>query len=313
MSNLRPLADNPLIIAGAYGCAIIPWGLLYAFDFITDRWRPIRKTRREGLVHLFIYIPPTAYVVFYAYLQGLGPAADYKEMMAAVLALVFCIFHVSRTVWGLLQLEVYQRWCDDALECMKILDSDLNVKDGLDNLIHINNKIVDNEVNGTDLGVALSFKKIRYHLNPLEWIITKKGLLCSVRWAGSFLCVHGDSYARKLGKTSLEKLFEIAHSSLESFFHITLLLKLEKGSPKRLFSIGQLFSNLSKSKLRHGAYGMDIENYRPNYSLRLYANEIRNIMSSYPTINEKYNKNRDCMEVHLVESLLIAKHLGVET
>eukprot|EP00171_Calliarthron_tuberculosum_P002857 IDg2857t1 len=100
------LANNPFIVFAAYIAAFLPLTVIYALDFISPKWKSVRKTRHEGIVYLFSSIPPLAYVIFYIHLQNLDK--DYKEMAAATTAAVFCLVHIMRTIWGLVQLHVFQ-------------------------------------------------------------------------------------------------------------------------------------------------------------------------------------------------------------
>eukprot|EP00171_Calliarthron_tuberculosum_P020469 IDg20469t1 len=110
------LADNPGIVFGAYIAAFLPLTIIYALDFISPKWKSIRKTRHDGIVYLVSSILPLAFVVFYIHLQKL--AEDYKEMAAATTAAVFCLVHIMRIIWGFIQLHVFKEWCTEALCCL---------------------------------------------------------------------------------------------------------------------------------------------------------------------------------------------------
>eukprot|EP00171_Calliarthron_tuberculosum_P000538 IDg538t1 len=110
------LANNPFIVFAAYIAAFFPLVVIYSLDFTSPKMKSVRKTRRDGIVFLLSSILPLAYVLFYMYLQNLDK--DYKEMAAATTAAVFCLVHIIRTIWGLVQVHVFQEWCTDALCCL---------------------------------------------------------------------------------------------------------------------------------------------------------------------------------------------------
>ena len=88
-------------------------------DFISEKWRTVLHTRHLGYLHLALTIIPLPYIMFYAHLQQI--AYDYKEMMAAVVVILMAIYHIIRTIWGLMQLDAYHIWCEDMAKRMLIL------------------------------------------------------------------------------------------------------------------------------------------------------------------------------------------------
>ncbi len=112
----RGWPDNVYFVVFAYLAAFLPLAVVYTLDFITEKWKSINETRRDGLIHFFVSLPPLGYLIAYAHVQRM--AQDYKEMMTAITAVLLCIFHVSRTVWGLLQLRSFRRWNIRALRCI---------------------------------------------------------------------------------------------------------------------------------------------------------------------------------------------------
>ncbi len=109
-------SDDPKIIFTVYVIAFIPLAFIHALDFITDKWKPIRATRRNGLIQFCISLPCLAYMAFYIYLQMKDK--DYKEAAAAMTVAVLNIYHVLRTVWGLIQLHEFKNWNIHALESL---------------------------------------------------------------------------------------------------------------------------------------------------------------------------------------------------
>eukprot|EP00171_Calliarthron_tuberculosum_P001636 IDg1636t1 len=114
--KLASLAKNWIVVVVAYIAAFLPLTVIYALDFISPKWKSIRVTRRDGIVYLLSSIPPLVVVIFYIILQGL--AKEYTEMAAATTAAVFCLVHIMRTIWGLIQLHVFKEWSTEALRCL---------------------------------------------------------------------------------------------------------------------------------------------------------------------------------------------------
>jgi len=86
------LAEHPAVIVVAYLFVILPWGFLYNFDYISEKWRTIHHTRRLGQIHLAIAICPMPVIIFYTVLQAMSE--DYKEMMAGIIGTLMSIYHV---------------------------------------------------------------------------------------------------------------------------------------------------------------------------------------------------------------------------
>lgn len=97
--------------------------MIYPLDFMTSKMKHIRQTERDGYKHLLFSIVPLIYVMFYVYLQG--SSGDYKEMMTGISAALLCLFHVSRTIWGLLQLRKFRNWNIRALQVLSNLGINL--------------------------------------------------------------------------------------------------------------------------------------------------------------------------------------------
>lgn len=191
--SLADLNDRAELVVSAYLAAFLPWGVLSVIDFISPKWKPIGETRRSGLIHLFISIFPLGVVLFYVHVQQL--AHDYKEMMAALVAALLCMFHIARTLWGLAQLQAYRTWCTRALVCIYRMGYANRVKDARfqsyedwrHQIMHlyqtatrstndnadlasfadtqvlaymlVNNSLIDNEFIGMELPVRLSYPR----------------------------------------------------------------------------------------------------------------------------------------------------------
>lgn len=98
------------IVSAVYLAVLIPWGFLYIHDFISDHWLPLGTTRRNGFLHVVVVILPMPVLVFYIYSQIMLGDPDWKEMYAALTALVLSIYHLARTLWGLRQLKRFRTW-----------------------------------------------------------------------------------------------------------------------------------------------------------------------------------------------------------
>lgn len=248
LKGLAKQAENPAVIVVTYMMVILPWTILYNFDFISEKWRSIYRTRELGRVHLVIAFLPMPFLLFYTHLQQISN--DYKEMMTAVIGLLLCLYHVMRTAWGLLQLRVFSNWCHALIQRMKTLDmirprdwkdiGDSNVVDwdslfkNQDKTICVNNTVVDNELSGTDLDVSIEKSKMnrKTHpttwLNPTTWLRTDEEVLCTIRWSGAFLCSFGELWGglNAKGFTSKDELHDVFskfRDSLNSLHRVTFM------------------------------------------------------------------------------------------
>ncbi len=116
---LKEHADNIWFVLGAYFFAFFPWGIINNIDFISEKWRPCRRTRRLAYTHLALSVFPIIYVAVYAEAQRRDE--DNKEYGAALAALMFNVLQLMRTVMGLLQLNAFEAWCKHADECIAAL------------------------------------------------------------------------------------------------------------------------------------------------------------------------------------------------
>lgn len=155
------LANNIYVVFVAYLCAFLPWTVFDGTQFIGSKWKSIKTTQSDGLTHLFWLCVPTAYIVFYVYLQGV--CQDYKEMFTAIVALLLSILRLVRTCWGLLQLHCFHQWAIRSVASLdackikyKIIQKDQNMKKdkndsqdtndkGLESIM-INERIIDNQI-----------------------------------------------------------------------------------------------------------------------------------------------------------------------
>ncbi len=116
---LKENAGNIWFVLGAYFLAFFPWAVMSNIDFISEKWRPCRRTRRLGYTHLALSVFPIIYVALYAEAQRRDE--DNKELGAALAALTFNVFQLMRTIMGLVQLNAFVAWCKHGVECIKAL------------------------------------------------------------------------------------------------------------------------------------------------------------------------------------------------
>lgn len=104
------LGESLSVVTTVYVAILLPWAFLYYHDFISSRWLTIRRTFRNGILHVIVISIPMPYIVFYIYLQPRLEQPDYKEMYTAITALVFSLYHLLRTFVGLIQLYHFRKW-----------------------------------------------------------------------------------------------------------------------------------------------------------------------------------------------------------
>lgn len=117
------IADHPAFVFGAYLSALAPLAIIYALDLVSEKWKSVKDTRRAGYFILLFSIPSLFFLFIYIHFQR--RASDYKEMAAATSAAVYAVLHLSRTIWGLIQLSAFQKWNENALLRLKWLGYDV--------------------------------------------------------------------------------------------------------------------------------------------------------------------------------------------
>lgn len=307
--DLAHLADDKRLVVAAYVCAFIPWGFLYASDFISPNWRTVRKTRLLAALHLLVSVPPMSVVIFYSVVQNMK--GDYKEMMAAILALVFSLYHVARTIFGLIQVHSFMRWCIEARCCMTDIGMKNNVNQSSDLALMVNNTLVDNELSDTEIIVRPSILRKILELgwwNPLNWWTTKSPALCTLRWTGSFLCTYGIPWRSSMKSETLKDLFSCARQSLSTLLFVTF--ESNQGNDNIApFSLALEFLTSRGISLIGVAYNTVIRNYVPDKTFKDRRHQFNSLVSTYKASNDLDN-NRNNLILELVDSVSMAKHLG---
>ena len=115
-------------------------------DFISEKWRTCRRTRKLAHIHFASSILPIIYVAVYAEAQRRDE--DYKEFGAALAALMFNVFQLMRTIMGIAQLNAFVAWCKHAVECLHALLGE-DQKNG-ENNVDSSGEVSIANVTGTD-------------------------------------------------------------------------------------------------------------------------------------------------------------------
>lgn len=375
-TGLATIAEHWLFVVIAYFCVFLPWAILNAFDFISNKWRTVKRTRRLGRRYLILLFLPICYVSIYAEAQR--QIGNYQEMCAAGLTIAFNMFNVVRTLMGLMQINSFVSWCRDAALCVCII-SEKEPVDDLENKLKINNSIVDNELFGTDLGVVLTWRKlkkgwllrnctafakmvtakkncIRHWLNehvsiltsklhlskidPSDYLTTENAMMCTIRWSGAFLCAQSDlGFCPPLvGRSTFREFFS---RKLKRARTILMLVTFDFGMSHRdggndsdsdrnndtQVCLPQLLGweadwiydwnvvndgTFPYISVEGGAmpYSTSIQQYRLFDSSSPYSVEFENLLSSFPFHDLSHRCNRTRIVMQLVDSLILAKHLG---
>lgn len=254
--GLAHLADESWVVSIAYISAFLPWTVLYAFDFISAKWKTVRRTRHSGLLHLSVSLPPVLYIIFYAHLQRIS--GDYKEMWTAITAAVLCLFNVIRTLWGLLQLYAFSVWSNRALNTLKRMgyhNDKVADEKSIDRDMLVNNSLIDNEFGDTELPVIPVIKeewnKAPYESLKSMWrsIVSRRyeTLLyctrpseCCTRWLAAFLCKFGGGWLKDCKmehpKFSSLRLRMSRNTAVKGFLHVTVTSE-DANKRKDLYSV----------------------------------------------------------------------------
>ena len=343
-SRLAEISGNRYFVLGAYFFAFFPWAVMSNIDFISEKWRTIRRTRKLAYVHMLSSVVPLIYVAVYAEAQR--QAKDEKELGAALAALMFNLIQFFRTVMGKVQLEAFVDWCKHAVECMKALrgvdeccdeqDFDSRHRGGtimvenvdcVEDKVKVNNTVVDNELGGRDVTVLPSWNKVvdglkRGEFKMKNWLVTDQAKLSTVRWSGAYLCGLGRNwsilgitdYVRKALATFFSYEMRITRSSLQ---RVTWNIGEENDDEVELLSInglGDIDGRTNLSGNMQTAYGCEIRGFRIDGTSTVdsYSFEFDGVVGSYPASNEDLSSgNRERVSVGLVQSVILAKHLGV--
>ncbi len=117
---LKEYSNNIWFVLGAYFFAFFPWSIMNNIDFVSEKWRTCRRTRKLAHIHVASSIFPIIYVAVYAEAQRRD--GDNKEFGAALAAVTFNLFQLLRTIMGLVQLNAFVAWCKHAVESIRVLE-----------------------------------------------------------------------------------------------------------------------------------------------------------------------------------------------
>ena len=146
-------------------------------DFISEKWRTVRRTRTLAYAHMISSVVPCLYVAVYAEAQRQNK--DSKELCAAMAVLIFNLIQLLRTLMVKVQLEVFVNCCKHAVECLRALQgadeerreqskgessgyggSEVNNAGMVEDYVRLNNTVIDYEFGGTNVIVWLSLRKM---------------------------------------------------------------------------------------------------------------------------------------------------------
>ena len=191
-SRLESIANNTYFVLNAYFFAFFPWAVMHVIDFISEKCRTVRQTRKLAHTNMLLSMFPCFSVEVYTEAQRQNNNS--KELGAATAALMFNVVQLLRTLMGNMQLEAFVTWCKHSFKCMRALQgagderaeqrkdvvsgydrSDANNVDYIEDSMKLNNTIFDNELGVIDVTVFSSWKK--------TWKGLKKGVICRVIYA----------------------------------------------------------------------------------------------------------------------------------
>lgn len=323
--GIGQLAEHPAIVIVTYGMFAV-W-VLFSKDFMTEKWRTIRNTRRLGYAQIVISIVPLPVFVFYAAVQGI--AGDHKEMMAALVGFLFLgqrgLLRLFGDAYGLMALNTYQVWSTDVLERMKCLGmeapSDINKKLALS---RVNNLVVDNEVDSSVkikkfewstfrklVSLLRTDKRERQHAKTCSenheerpgFLTTDKGELFTVRWGGAFLSTFGNVWGGRQAVGYIEELFVSCKKSLRLLEAVTFPVK---GARVRM-------SDLIYCSEEIGAFGAmnHLDGIQIMGALKKRTSELEDLMNDYPSDNNRIDQA--CYPfIELVHAVLFCKAMDCE-
>lgn len=242
----------------------------------------MRRTRRYSYFHIFSSVLSLLFVIAYAVVQGMS--GDYKEMMTAIIAMVFTFYHIARTVWGLVQLRAYMGWCEHTHESIRaalpiIRENDNDLQFTFDSALMVNEDVVDNKFTDRDVQVSLKW--------PLGNMKVSHADLCTVRWVASYLCSLGHLSLFKGRKTPHESVPRVLFRILMS----TTVLMDHKRPDSSIVCIPKMAGGLED-----GAFASNVRHLLDIDSANKYFTKFENIIGSYtPSISadEKWNTKID--------------------
>lgn len=174
MPSLEDLADHPWVVVATYMLVFVPWTAVASLDFISPHWKTVRDSRHDAQYHLFIAIAPTALIIFYIYLQI--NSGDYKEMAAAIVALMFSFLDVVRTVWAIAQLAQFRRWASQAILALRehgihykpLIELPSSDPFEIADFLLVNEDVIDNQLLNGNSRCYLKYGQINLYseLNP---------------------------------------------------------------------------------------------------------------------------------------------------
>ncbi|PXF47042.1 Cytochrome c oxidase assembly factor 7 [Gracilariopsis chorda] len=219
------LAESFWFIVSAYMAAFVPWTIIANKDFISEKWKTVRNTRHAGYHNMFWSIIPFFYVIVYCIVQGLS--GDYKETCAAVVATLFALLHMFRTLWGLWQLRSFRIWAENSIRALKTLGITYDLHGSsttgkndctaesltpayIADHILINEQIVDNQIMHGNVHCFLSFgDDIDLLTHADDTIHLWDPVLAAIRWFRIFAATVSDQFLRLIGQGKRRRFTQV--------------------------------------------------------------------------------------------------------
>ncbi|CAN8075749.1 unnamed protein product [Agarophyton chilense] len=229
------IADSFWFVICAYVAAFAPWTIISEKDFISAKWRTVKNTRNAAYHNLFWSCVPFLYVVVYCIIQAL--AGDYKETCAALIAALFALRHMSRTLWGLWQLNYFRSWAKNSILALEAIGIDYQLpgprhqkqKNGTATKPHtaayiadhilVNEKIVDNQIMHGHLHSFLAYGNINVLTHADDKIHLLDPVLGMAHWLRIAFAFISDRLLNIFGHRREHSLRQIPLRPVEVWVH----------------------------------------------------------------------------------------------
>lgn len=182
MVDAEALADNVVIVLLAYIAAFLPWTIVSSTDFINSSWRPINILHRNAINNILFALIPAGYIIFYIVLQA--KSQDFKEMFAAVVALLFSFLHAARSIMALFQLYSFRCWALKSISYLRAVGihylpkfqaeykPSITTDEEIVQRLLINEAVIDNQLFHGPCRISFTYSFLTFQLPPST---TQKG------------------------------------------------------------------------------------------------------------------------------------------
>lgn len=109
-----------------------------------------------------------------SFLWRLSLRTQFFKVPLVITRNVVTMYHLARTVWGLVQLHAFRSWCARAIDCVTMVIGHWSLRwnqwkrNILDTKVKVSNEVVENEFNGRDISVKFDFRKWRFVVSNPE-------------------------------------------------------------------------------------------------------------------------------------------------